>query len=163
MPESPAGPFRGFAPFDEAAADVFFGRATETEALVGRGLGPGGQVGVVTGEMGVGKTSLVRAGLGPALGKRGIPVFYIDGAEPGALARGADAASEAVAGMVREAPRGMVVVLDHLEALFADDAPPGAAAAVGTLAAGLADAAPGRARLVLVVDDVSVGRLDRLA
>ena len=73
----PLGPFRGFAPFDEAAADVFFGRAADTEALVERVLHQTARVVTVTGESGVGKTSLVRAGLAPALRRRGIPVVYL--------------------------------------------------------------------------------------
>ena len=65
----PLGPFRGFVPFDEAAADVFFGRSAETEALLERLDSEGNGVVAVTGESGVGKTSLVRAGLSAALGK----------------------------------------------------------------------------------------------
>jgi len=73
----PLGPFRGFAPFDEAAADVFFGRAVDTEALVEKVLHQTARVVTVTGESGVGKTSLVRGGLAPALRRRGIPVVYL--------------------------------------------------------------------------------------
>src|SRR3954468_5572714 len=73
----PLGPFRGFVAFDEAAADVFFGRSAEIDALVERVVGKGERVVAVTGEAGVGKTSLVRAGLGAALGKRGIPLLSL--------------------------------------------------------------------------------------
>src|SRR3569833_3462742 len=93
----PLGPFRGFVAFDEAAADVFFGRAAETDALLERLDSEGNGVVAVTGESGVGKTSLVRAGLAVALGKRGVPVLYV--ASPSDLDAGlAHAASRAGGG-----------------------------------------------------------------
>ena len=74
---SPPGPFRGFAPFDESAADVFFGRSLEAAAVLERVLSQNGRVVTLTGESGVGKTSLVRAGVIPVLQKRGVPVLYL--------------------------------------------------------------------------------------
>jgi len=66
-------PFKGLAYFDEADADMFFGREALTAELVGRMqacLAPdhtGYRLLVVVGASGSGKSSIVRAGLVPAL------------------------------------------------------------------------------------------------
>ena len=64
-------PYRGLLPFDQAHAPVFFGRERLTAELAGM-LGGTGIV-IVTGASGAGKTSLLRAGLVPALA-RGVQV-----------------------------------------------------------------------------------------
>src|SRR5438477_8799788 len=71
------GPFRGLRPYDENARDAFFGRATEREALTQMVLGERYRMGLVTGMPGVGKTSLVRAGLIPQLSQRGALAVYL--------------------------------------------------------------------------------------
>jgi WD40 repeat protein/DNA-binding SARP family transcriptional activator len=78
-------PFKGLHYFDEADADLFFGREGLTAKLVGRvreclspGAG-GGRFLTVIGASGSGKSSIVRAGLVPAL-KRGEPLA--DGSLP---------------------------------------------------------------------------------
>src|SRR3569832_1745973 len=68
----PLGPYRGFVAFAEAATDVFFGRGAVSDALLERLDSVGYGVVAVTGESGVGKTSLVRAGLAVALDKHGV-------------------------------------------------------------------------------------------
>jgi len=171
----PLGPFRGFVAFDEAAADVFFGRSAEIEALVERVVGKGERVVAVTGEAGVGKTSLVRAGLGAALGKRGIPLLYL--ASPAELdAEVQQAASRAggspqapgeatadyVTRLARETPSGLVVILDHLEEVLLDQAPASQAAALGGFVARVAEGAGTRVHFVLVVDRAAFASLDRL-
>ena len=55
-----------------------------------------------------------------------------------------------------------MVVLDHLEDVLGDDAPPGLAAAVGALVSRVAEGAGARVHLVLVVDRCSFARLDQL-
>src|SRR3569623_1653249 len=91
------GPFRGFVAFDEAASDVFFGRGAETDTLLDQLDSECNGFVAVTGESGVGKTSLVRAGLAVALGNRGVPVLYV--ASPSDLDAGlAHAASRAGGG-----------------------------------------------------------------
>ena len=60
-------PYRGLLPFDEAHAEVFYGRERLTAELVGK-LAAGGLV-IVTGASGAGKSSLLRAGLLPALAR----------------------------------------------------------------------------------------------
>src|ERR1035438_9430398 len=64
-------PYRGLQPFDEADAEVFYGRERLTAELVGRlARQPAGTgILVVTGASGAGKSSLLRAGLLPALAR----------------------------------------------------------------------------------------------
>ena len=72
-------PYRGLMPFSEADAEVFYGREQLTAALAGTlatRLEHGGPV-VVTGASGAGKSSLLRAGLLPALARG----TYIPGSE----------------------------------------------------------------------------------
>ncbi|WP_160150754.1 nSTAND1 domain-containing NTPase [Nonomuraea solani] len=71
-PRRPEGsPYKGLATYGEADADVFSGREVVTAQLVsrlsGRLSGPG--LLVVTGASGAGKSSLLRAGLFPAIGR----------------------------------------------------------------------------------------------
>ena len=65
-------PFKGLQPFDEADADRFFGRESLTAKLVQR-LDESRFLAVVVGASGSGKSSIVRAGLIPAL-RRGQPL-----------------------------------------------------------------------------------------
>ena len=64
-------PYRGLLPYDQAHAAVFYGRDRLTAQLAGL-LSHGGLV-MVTGASGAGKTSLLQAGLVPALA-RGVQV-----------------------------------------------------------------------------------------
>ncbi|MFA1550316.1 NACHT and WD repeat domain-containing protein [Actinomadura chokoriensis] len=70
-------PYQGLAPFQADRADLFFGRASATRNLLER-LGPRlrerGTVLLVSGASGVGKSSLLRAGLMPALAAGTLPV-----------------------------------------------------------------------------------------
>ena len=170
---SPPGPFRGFAPFDESAADVFFGRSLEAAAVLERVLSQNGRVVTLTGESGVGKTSLVRAGVIPVLQKRGVPVLYLpdptnvdaevfragDGASP-PLAE--ETSSDYVARLARESRAGMVMVLDHLETVLGDDASPGTANALSIFVTQVLEGAAGKVHLVLALDSDMFTRLDRL-
>src|SRR5262245_61997296 len=60
-----ANPYPGLRPFDESEGDLFFGRETHVDELLRR-LGRSRFLAVV-GTSGSGKSSLVRAGLLPAL------------------------------------------------------------------------------------------------
>jgi WD40 repeat protein len=70
-------PYQGLAPFEAERTELFFGRARTTRGLLER-LGPrlegGGSILLVSGASGVGKSSLFRAGLLPALAKGLLPV-----------------------------------------------------------------------------------------
>jgi WD40 repeat protein len=64
-------PYRGLWPFDETYSEVFYGRERLTAELVGQlaeRMTTGGMV-IVTGASGAGKSSLLRAGLLPALAR----------------------------------------------------------------------------------------------
>lgn len=77
-PAPGVSPFKGLNYFDQADADLFFGRELLTARLVQR-LREARFLAVVVGASGSGKSSIVRAGLIPAL-KKGAPLA--DGAAP---------------------------------------------------------------------------------
>ncbi len=68
-------PYKGLRAFQETDAADFFGRATLTERLLARlsESGDGGRFLTLVGPSGSGKSSLVKAGLIPALRKGGLP------------------------------------------------------------------------------------------
>ena len=65
-------PLRGLDPFGEAERDVWQGRETERDELARMVTADGFRAGLLFGEPGVGKTSLVRAGLIPHLRDHGV-------------------------------------------------------------------------------------------
>ncbi|HEU0029710.1 MAG TPA: AAA family ATPase [Kofleriaceae bacterium] len=65
-------PLRGLDPFGEAERDVWQGRETERDEIAKLVTADGFRAGLLFGEPGVGKTSLVRAGLIPYLRDHGI-------------------------------------------------------------------------------------------
>jgi transcriptional regulator with XRE-family HTH domain len=70
-----ANPFKGLRAFNESDAENFFGRETLVQQLLAR-LGEGGDLSrflAVVGPSGSGKSSVVRAGLIPALRRGGLP------------------------------------------------------------------------------------------
>jgi WD40 repeat protein len=144
-------PYRGLLPYDQAHAAVFCGRERLTAELAGKLAGTG--IVMVTGASGVGKTSLLRAGLVPALA-RGVQVpgsaawpvvsltvtarpltdlaaglAALDGRDPAAVRqRLADAPGQAhllIREIVREAGGGarLVLIIDQFEQVFAADGP----------------------------------------
>ncbi|MEU9716318.1 trypsin-like peptidase domain-containing protein [Streptomyces sp. NPDC047976] len=78
---SPASPFRGLAAFQEADAEVYFGRDAEAEDVAGLlDGGPRSRVALV-GPSGCGKSSLALAGVAPRLRARGYEVLVVRAAE----------------------------------------------------------------------------------
>ncbi|MEV0351200.1 WD40 repeat domain-containing protein [Nonomuraea sp. NPDC050680] len=70
-------PYQGLVPFEREKTEFFFGRARATHSLVdrlGARLAGHGTVLLVSGASGVGKSSLLRAGLLPALAQEMLPV-----------------------------------------------------------------------------------------
>src|SRR4030095_7445867 len=65
-------PLRGLDPYGEAERDVWQGRETERDELAKLVTADGFRAGLLFGEPGVGKTSLIRAGLIPYLRDHGI-------------------------------------------------------------------------------------------
>jgi DNA-binding SARP family transcriptional activator/tRNA A-37 threonylcarbamoyl transferase component Bud32 len=85
----PRNPYKGLRPFHEADAADFFGRTRATQQLLARLADPGRQVGLlaVVGPSGSGKSSLVRAGLLPALREGALPGsagWFVVELQPGA-------------------------------------------------------------------------------
>jgi WD40 repeat protein/transcriptional regulator with XRE-family HTH domain len=125
-------PYRGLASFQVEDAEWFFGREALTAALVARVRERREGVLAVTGPSGSGKSSLLRAGLIPALAETATPLLVTPGADPiGELAaRLADLAGhavDAVAEIRREPARAaelaterLVVVVDQFEEVFTD-------------------------------------------
>jgi WD40 repeat protein/DNA-binding SARP family transcriptional activator len=139
-------PFKGLAAFEAADAFYFCGRERLLSELVAR-LASSTFVGIV-GPSGVGKSSLLRAGVLPMLGA---------GALPGSatwrvvLLRPGDRSSVALADTLATCDVGerVVIAVDQLEEIFADDVPARERSAfLDELERAAAD--PGRRALVLV-------------
>ena len=139
-------PYRGLLPYDQAHAAVFCGRERLTAELAGLLAGTG--IVMVAGASGAGKTSLLRAGLVPALargvqvpGSQGWPVVSLtvtarpltdlaaglarlDDRDPVAVRqRLADAPGQAhllIRELTRNAAR-LVLIIDQFERVFAAD------------------------------------------
>ena len=128
-------PLRGLDPFGEAERDVWNGREDERDAIAKMVTADGFRAGLVYGEPGVGKTSLVRAGLIPHLRDYGIVALACeDLSQPAAsFAAGLSAfgiqpnaneppvlfATRAVSNAV--AGQQFVFVVDDIDLLCADD------------------------------------------
>src|SRR4051812_21650130 len=177
MTAKPSGsPFGTFLPYQERNADAFFGRADDVARLDKLLAGPGHLV-VLSGPSGVGKTSLLRAGLTPVLARRELTVVtltsyrdlerelvratsVVDIAPP---VPGQDVA-DYLGGVARSSKGGLVLILDNLEEIFAPGrgpAPVPDAAAVVELALRVVEEAP-RTRIVLSIDDAAFARLDTI-
>ncbi|NJP92377.1 hypothetical protein HCN51_23390 [Nonomuraea sp. FMUSA5-5] len=131
-------PYQGLAPFEQGAAELFFGRTRATRDLLerlGRRLAGRGAVLLVSGASGVGKSSLLRAGLLPAVAKGELGAWrcllttptatpFRTLAEVWAKEFGGDA--ETVAERLRDDPRRLLpggddrllLVADQFEELF---------------------------------------------
>jgi len=168
-----SGLFGAFTPFDERAADQFFGRTDEV-ALLDRLLAGDPRLIVLTGPSGVGKTSVLRAGLAPALSRRGVAALIlgsyhdlerelvressrlgiappVPGQDPG----------DYLGSVAREAKGGLVLVFDHLEEALAPDGT-FLGADLGALAGQVMEEGGASPRIVLCTDDVAFARLEPL-
>jgi len=164
--------FRGFLPYDEGAGESFHGRADEVARLV-RLLSGEARVVVLAGPSGIGKTSLLRAGLAPALGRLGVQVVAVGAYEDldGEILRAASrlgvtppipnqTSADYLARIARDSQNGLVLIFDHLEDALSDEV--GRGADLGALVARVIEQGGNRLRLVLSVDDASFARLDQL-
>jgi HEAT repeat protein len=165
--------FRGFLPYDEGAGESFHGRADEVARVVRLLSGEARGV-VLAGPSGVGKTSLLRAGLAPALNRRGAQVVIVGAYEDldGEILRAASrlgatppipnqTSADYLARIARDSQNGLVLIFDHLEEALSDAV--GLGADLGALLARVVDQGGSRLRVLLSVDDASFSRLDQLA
>ena len=174
-PPSP-GPFRGLVPYDESSAALFFGRADEITALFRLVTKEGDQITALTGEPGVGKTSLLCAGLLPALSKHDVAgvylssyvdleqelwqaVAHVSGEPPSP----GDHAADYLVRLARSSRAGTLLILDHLEAVVGEgDADKPVLAQLAQLLEKVSAAAGPRLRILLCIESALFHRLDRL-
>ena len=168
----PGGLFGAFVPFDERSAETFFGR-TEESALLDQLLAGEARVVTFMGASGVGKTSLLRAGLTPALARRGVAAVTLGSyrdldrelvRETSRLGiappvPGQDPA-DYLGGVAREAKGGLVLILDHLEEALGPRADEGSD--VIALASQVVEEGGPLLRLVLSIDEAAFARLETM-
>ncbi len=170
---SQPGPFRGLIPYDEGSAALFLGRAAEVASLHHLVTRDNSRVALLTGEAGVGKTSLVRAGLIPLLSRAGVLALHVGNhaapdqdlwlsagrahADPPAAGEGfADYLSR----LARGSRAGTLLVVDHLESVLAPGREADRDRLAGILAAAVAAFAGQRLRFLFVVDGDACQLLD---
>ncbi|MEM9492439.1 MAG: ATP-binding protein, partial [Myxococcota bacterium] len=71
-------PLRGLTPFAESESELFYGRENDIAELAHLVSANSFRAGLLYGENGVGKTSLLRAGLVPQLREQGLVVFLCE-------------------------------------------------------------------------------------
>jgi DNA-binding SARP family transcriptional activator/WD40 repeat protein len=141
---SDACPYKGLAPYDSGDAEAFFGRDGEVAACLER-LRTSPLL-VVAGPSGSGKSSLVRAGLVPALRRRGrAAVVFVPGQDAEAALVGATSVDDTA-----------VLVVDQFEELFAFGRRP---KAVRRFCRQLAEHATDRGAVVIAVRSDHLGGL----
>ncbi len=154
-------PVRGLDPFGEAERDVWHGRETERDEIAKMVTADGFRAGLVYGEPGVGKTSLVRAGLIPHLRDHGIVALACEnlaspaesfaaglsafGIQPNAGEQPVMFATRAVTNAV--AGQQFVFVVDDIDLLCADER---AVAEISDLFSRVVSRSGGRARFLFV-------------
>ncbi|MEK6320575.1 MAG: protein kinase [Acidobacteriota bacterium] len=123
--------FRGLLPFQDADRDRFYGRETDTTALFEMIRHSDCRFGVLFGESGCGKTSLLRAGLLPKLWEEGyLPIFCRSYKDPLAAALEEcrkrsqlkvlenESPTEYLGRVAREIGATLVIVCDQFEEFF---------------------------------------------
>jgi WD40 repeat protein/DNA-binding winged helix-turn-helix (wHTH) protein len=129
---SPQAAFRGLLPFEPSDADRFYGRDIETTALVDLVTHSEFRFGVLYGDSGCGKTSLIRASLLPRLEAKGylavhcrsyknpVELLVKECRKRSSLAPDKGESAMAYIGRVAEQPDlGLIVVFDQFEEFYA--------------------------------------------
>jgi WD40 repeat protein len=166
--DGPVCPFKGLASFEPVDAEFFFGRERLVAELVARLVG-GEFVGIV-GPSGSGKSSLLRAGLLPALAAGVLPgsegwrrVLVRPGERPMAELRRAlgSEADDPLADAVAALPRSsrLLLAVDQLEELFTADQTDAERAAFAAALARAAADTDGRAVVVVSLRADFYGRV----
>jgi HEAT repeat protein len=128
-------PLRGLDPFGEGERDVLFGRDRAREDVVKLVSGDNFRTGLIYGESGVGKTSLLRAGILPHLRDHGVVILNCEDASRPATAFATALSQLGVMPQAGEQPTAFlaravsatvqgqqfVFVLDDLDAICQDD------------------------------------------
>ncbi len=169
------GPFKGALPFDESGASVFFGRQAELDALYAQALQDGVRVSALTGPSGVGKTSLLRAGLHPVLASQGHLGLYVgdyDNLDQELVQAASRSRAEPpgpsesivdyVARLTQASRGGTVLMLDHLETVVGDNASAQARDRLTQFLAGVLAAGGPQLRLLFSIDSDAYHLLGRL-
>ena len=175
---SALGPFRGLSSYDENSASLFFGRVEETQALYHLVTKDAARVTALCGEPGVGKTSILRAGLFPLLSQHNVSTVYLGsyanfdqelwqalGRVRGEPPTPGESAPDYLASVARASQGGTLLVLDHLEDLLGDNADVASVSALPALAAFLKTAIAGSGshlRLLFCINAAVFYRLERL-
>jgi len=172
LPEAlPARAYKGLAPFTAADALIFAGRREEARRLTNRILAH--RLTVLYGEAGVGKTSLLQAGVGPLLAQQGGHLLILTpkpGVAPEAAVRAAltdlsglpatdaDTVSDLIRLWQQTHQGPLVLVWDDFETLFTayEQVEREAALAWWRMLAGDRER---NVRIVLVVREASLGQL----
>ena len=151
-----ACPYKGLEAYQPQDAHLFHGRQMALDDVLAAVASS--RLTVVTGRSGVGKSSIVRAGLVPALQRGRLSTPYVDtvltpGPDPAGGAAALEAAAAALGG------RPALVVLDQAEELFTLSWPSGDAERYLDRLADLALSHEPLVRVVVVVRDDLLGRL----
>lgn len=108
-------PFKGLAPYDRTDGSIFFGRERVVDELVA--LGTETQLIALVGASGSGKSSLLRAGLLPALGDGSREVLMRPGLRPLAALEQALGSGLSTRGRLRD-NTPVVIAIDQFEEVF---------------------------------------------
>lgn len=152
-------PLRGLGSFAESERDVFFGRDRERDELVALVTSDTFRAGLLYGEAGVGKTSLLRAGLQPFLRDHGVvALFCEDNAQPlnsfaqalsqttGQAPQPQEDSSAYLARVISDADQMFLFILDDIDLSLVRDER--VVAEVGELFSRVASRSAGRARFL---------------
>ncbi len=154
-------PLRGLDPFGEAERDVWHGRETERDEIAKLVTADGFRAGLLFGEPGVGKTSLVRAGLIPYLRDHGIVALACEDLTQPAVSFAAGLSAFGIQPQANEQPvafvtravsaavagQQFVFVVDDIDFVCADDK---AISELADLFSRVVSRAGGRARFLFV-------------
>ncbi len=164
---------RGLSYFSESERDVFFGREREREELAHLVVAQGFRAGLLYGEAGVGKSSLLRAGLKPDLREQGIvALLCADNSRPldsfafalaeatGHSAQQGETAAAFLARVICEGSQIYLFILDDIDLAMHEE--PRVTTEVAELFTRVASRSAGRARFLFASSSEHVHRFASL-